>query len=318
MMNHSIMYLNRKTGMLPLQLCCGNGGLTKDGVVGSTTEAATMAPVVAGSTARHELAPLQLSQRTQLEPIKSNSLLALNQFDEWEKRSEDSVMARMGYNACGSLPCSQEEIIDELGEEEDSRSVSRGSTSPLPSPTYHKDALHQETLQLFFAFFMEYACGEKAALKRPGPIDAYNRKALDTLLRVGGSVIEKHKLAFQGMLHKMPIRSSEDLHILSDLPSMVFSDGITNWGRIVTLISFGAFVAKHLKDTNHEDYISKLAEQFTDYLMISKRDWIVQQNGWAGFVDFFHIEDYEGGLRTLLMAFAGFAGISASLAYMIR
>lgn len=37
-----------------------------------------------------------------------------------------------------------------------------------------------------------------------------------------------------------------------------------------------------------------------------------------GFVDFFRVEDLEGSIRNVLMAFAGVAGLGASLAYMIR
>ncbi|KFP01264.1 Induced myeloid leukemia cell differentiation protein Mcl-1, partial [Calypte anna] len=37
-----------------------------------------------------------------------------------------------------------------------------------------------------------------------------------------------------------------------------------------------------------------------------------------GFVDFFRVEDLESSIRNVLMAFAGVAGLGASLAYMIR
>uniref|UniRef100_A0A8C5QRL7 Bcl-2 Bcl-2 homology region 1-3 domain-containing protein n=1 Tax=Leptobrachium leishanense TaxID=445787 RepID=A0A8C5QRL7_9ANUR len=121
-----------------------------------------------------------------------------------------------------------------------------------------------------------------------------------------------------GMLTKLSIQQAEDLQKLSEVPSLVFNDGITNWGRIVTLISFGAFLAKHLQSIKLEDCIVPLADNFTDYLMTSKREWIMQQKSWDGFVEFFHVEDYESGLRTVLMTFAGVAGIGASLAYMIR
>ncbi|PIN97964.1 hypothetical protein AB205_0044520 [Aquarana catesbeiana] len=125
-------------------------------------------------------------------------------------------------------------------------------------------------------------------------------------------------LSFPGMLQRLPIQDENDIQRLSEVPSMVFNDGITNWGRIVTLISFGAFVAKHLKIIKLEHCTRQLADNFADYLMTQKREWIVQHNGWEGCVEFFHVEDYESGLRTVLMAFAGVAGLGASLAYMIR
>lgn len=35
-------------------------------------------------------------------------------------------------------------------------------------------------------------------------------------------------------------------------------------------------------------------------------------------MEFFHVEDLEGGIRTVLLAFAGVAGVGAVLAYLIR
>ncbi|XP_063803205.1 induced myeloid leukemia cell differentiation protein Mcl-1 [Pseudophryne corroboree] len=221
--------------------------------------------------------------------------------EEWERQPP------LDYNTGGSLPSSQGELDED---EEMMESVSRGSTSPPPSP-YPPDALYSQTRNLLRTYYFVQA-GVKA--KEAGDI----QKAVTTLRRVGDEINEKHKMAFQGMLQKMSIQTPDDIQKLSDVPSMVFSDGITNWGRIVTLISFGAFVAKHLKSLHMEDSIGTLADNFTDYLMTSKREWIRQHNGWEGCVEFFHVEDYEGGLRTVLMAFAGVAGLGASLAYMIR
>lgn len=92
----------------------------------------------------------------------------------------------------------------------------------------------------------------------------------------------------RGNLHAfLPLRhASETGHqkrrrcqSLSRVMVHVFSDGVTNWGRIVTLISFGTYVAKHLKSINRESCIEPLAESITDVLLRSKRDWIVKEAG---------------------------------------
>uniref|UniRef100_A0A8B9BNC2 MCL1 apoptosis regulator, BCL2 family member n=1 Tax=Anser brachyrhynchus TaxID=132585 RepID=A0A8B9BNC2_9AVES len=121
-----------------------------------------------------------------------------------------------------------------------------------------------------------------------------------------------------GMLRKLEIKKEEDLQSVGEVAAHVFSDGVTNWGRVVTLISFGAFVAKHLKSIKQEKCIGSLARIITDALVSSKREWLLSQGGWEGFVDFFRVEDLEGSIRNVLMAFAGVAGLGASLAYMIR
>nr|BAG59700.1 unnamed protein product [Homo sapiens] len=154
--------------------------------------------------------------------------------------------------------------------------------------------------------------------KPMGRSGATSRKALETLRRVGDGVQRNHETAFQGMLRKLDIKNEDDVKSLSRVMIHVFSDGVTNWGRIVTLISFGAFVAKHLKTINQESCIEPLAESITDVLVRTKRDWLVKQRGWDGFVEFFHVEDLEGGIRNVLLAFAGVAGVGAGLAYLIR
>ncbi|KFQ55204.1 Induced myeloid leukemia cell differentiation protein Mcl-1, partial [Nestor notabilis] len=113
-----------------------------------------------------------------------------------------------------------------------------------------------------------------------------------------------------GMLRKLDIQKEEDLQAVREVAAHLFSDGVTNWGRVVTLISFGAFVAKHLKSIQREQCISSLAGIITDALVSSRREWLLSQGGWVSPQSFL--------IRNMLMAFAGVAGLGASLAYMIR
>ncbi|KAE8588093.1 hypothetical protein XENTR_v10022338 [Xenopus tropicalis] len=182
-----------------------------------------------------------------------------------------------GFNSGGSLTASQEGELDE-----DIDGGSQGSSSPPDSPVCPKDGLYMDTQQLILAFFRGYCGEETSGLKASFLLHhGAHPKALETLQRVGGDIIEKHHMAFTGMLQRLSIHSREDLQKLSEVPALVFNDGVTNWGRIVTVISFGAFVAKHLKSIDLEDCIMALAEHFTLFLMTSKKDWIIQEKGWV-------------------------------------
>ncbi|XP_004461657.1 induced myeloid leukemia cell differentiation protein Mcl-1 [Dasypus novemcinctus] len=193
-----------------------------------------------------------------------------------------------------------------------------GSLPSTPPPAEDEEGeLYHQSLEIISRYLREQATGAKDA-KPMGGAGTTNRKALETLRRVGGGVQRNHETAFQGMLRKLDIKNEDDVKSLSRVMVHVFSDGITNWGRIVTLISFGAFVAKHLKSINQESCIEPLAESITDILVRTKRDWLVKQRGWDGFVEFFHVDDLEGGIRNVLLAFAGVAGVGAGLAYLIR
>ncbi|KAK7804829.1 hypothetical protein U0070_001213 [Myodes glareolus] len=164
----------------------------------------------------------------------------------------------------------------------------------------------------------EGASGRRQGRKPLGEAGASGWRALETLRRVGDGVQRNHETAFQGMLRKLDIKNEDDVKYFSRVMVHVFKDGVTNWGRIVTLISFGAYVTKHLKRINQENCIEPLAESITDVLVRSKRDWLVKQRGWDGFVEFFHVQDLEGSIGNVLLAFAGVAGVGAGLAYLIR
>ncbi|XP_037365575.2 induced myeloid leukemia cell differentiation protein Mcl-1 homolog [Talpa occidentalis] len=205
-------------------------------------------------------------------------------------------------------------LVGEAG----SASGTDGSRPSTPPPAEEEeDELYRQALEIISRYLREQATGAKDAklLDRPG---AAGRKALETLRHAGDGVQRNHQTAFQGMLRKLDIKGEDAVKSLSRVMVHVFSDGVTNWGRIVTLISFGAFVAKHLKSINQESCIDPLAESITDVLVRTKREWLVKQRGWDGFVDFFHVEDLEGGIRNVLLAFAGVAGVGAGLVYLIR
>ncbi|XP_075580450.1 induced myeloid leukemia cell differentiation protein Mcl-1 [Pelecanus crispus] len=244
---------------------------------------------------------------------------------------------------CGAAPCaalppaarpgalwSPEEELDGCEPEADRGPAGGSLPGTPPGPPELPDGLRQDSLELISRYLREAAGEAEPGVKklflgllggpgRPGGSgDAVMEKALETLRKVGDGVMQKHELAFQGMLQKLEIQKEEDLQLLREVAAHMFSDGVTNWGRVVTLISFGAFVAKHLKSIHQEKCISSLAGIITDALVSSKREWLTSQGGWEGFVDFFRVEDLEGSIRTVLMAFAGMAGLGASLAYMIR
>ncbi|XP_043935995.1 induced myeloid leukemia cell differentiation protein Mcl-1 homolog [Protopterus annectens] len=183
-----------------------------------------------------------------------------------------------------------------------------------------KDELYQQTFYLIMDYFKEYAgCG--GCTKTNGlnliSIGSLN-KAAETLRKICGQLMDKHQLAFKGATQKLVIKNEDDLKIVRSISSEVFKDGITNWGRIATVIAFGAFLSRHLKEVHMENCVDGVAKCIADFLVQEKRDWLVKHQSWDGFVEFFHLEDPESSVRNVLMAFAGVAGLGAGLAYMIR
>ncbi|XP_035578106.1 LOW QUALITY PROTEIN: induced myeloid leukemia cell differentiation protein Mcl-1 homolog [Zalophus californianus] len=193
-----------------------------------------------------------------------------------------------------------------------------GSLPSTPPPAEEEeDELYRLSLEIISRYLREQATGAKDARPLAGS-GAAGPKALEALRRVGDQLQRNHETAFRGMLRKLDIKNEDDVKSLCPVMVHVFSDGVTNWGRIVTLISFGAFVAKHLKRINQESCIEPLAESITDVLVRTKRDWLVKQRAWDGFVESFHVQDLEGGVRNVLLALAGVVGVGVGLAYLIR
>ncbi|KAG5842744.1 hypothetical protein ANANG_G00180970 [Anguilla anguilla] len=168
-----------------------------------------------------------------------------------------------------------------------------------------------ETRELLGHFFRIYT-----GLSQPG---RSRSKALSTLTRVVNDVIGKHQIAYNGMIQKLSLDQREDdMSFVTTVAENLFSDGTTNWGRVASLVAFGAMICKRLKENGRDRCVDTVADQISSYLLANKQDWLLSNKGWDGFVEFFHVEDPESVVRNALMAFAGVAGIGAGLAFLIR
>ncbi|XP_078108248.1 induced myeloid leukemia cell differentiation protein Mcl-1b [Sander vitreus] len=144
-------------------------------------------------------------------------------------------------------------------------------------------------------------------------------RALTTMKRVVEDVLEKHRYAYNGMINKLLLdERTDDASFVSAVAKSLFADGTTNWGRIASLVAFGAVVSQYLKERGRENCVALVGQEISTYLLSDQRDWLVKNNAWDGFVEFFRVADPESTVRNTLMAFAGFAGIGATLALLIR
>ncbi|CAN9514434.1 unnamed protein product [Ophioblennius macclurei] len=204
----------------------------------------------------------------------------------------------------GSLPCTPEIQSDS---ELDAAPSSSAASSLSPSA----EALDSDTRQLLALFFAQFAGLSKA--------QRGDSKALTTMWRVVEDILAKHQYAYNGMINKLSVEEREgDMSFLESVARSLFSDGTTNWGRIASLVSFGAVVCQHMKEQGRTNCVDMVAEQISTYLLHEQREWLIKNNSWDGFVDFFKVADPESAVRSTLMAVAGVAGIGATLAMLIR
>ncbi|TDH11305.1 hypothetical protein EPR50_G00059610 [Perca flavescens] len=203
---------------------------------------------------------------------------------------------------------------------EDSEDLDDGSLPCTPEPDAELEVpscpagdavLANDTRQLIGRFLRDFT-----GLSKPQWNES---RALATMKRVVEDVLEKHRYAYNGMVNKLSLdERTDDASFVSAVAKSLFADGTTNWGRIASLIAFGAVVSQYLKERGSENCVELVGQEISTYLLTDQRDWLVKNNAWDGFVEFFRVADPESTVRNTLMAFAGFAGIGATLALLIR
>lgn len=178
-------------------------------------------------------------------------------------------------------------------------------------PAEDEAALDCNTRQLL-SRFMAYSCGIGSHQWRESA-------ALSTMKRVVANLMEKHRYVYNGMTKQLTLDDrGDDVSFVSSVAKSIFADGVTNWGRIASLVAFGAVVAQHMKDNGRRECVEQVAQEIATYLLTDRRDWLIKNNGWEGFVEFFQVSDPESSVRNMLMAVAGVAGLGATLALLIR
>lgn len=86
----------------------------------------------------------------------------------------------------------------------------------------------------------------------------------------------------EGMIDKLSMEDSwEDPSFVSAVAKSTFADGTTNWGRVASLLAFGAVVCQYLKENGKKDYVELVAQEISTYLLSNQRDWLIKNNAWV-------------------------------------
>lgn len=200
----------------------------------------------------------------------------------------------------GSLPCSPELPPSDYG-------------GNMTSCSSGDEVLEHDTRELIGSVLRDHTGLSVSRCNRS------QSKYFSTMKRVVEDVIEKHRIAYNGMISKLALDSrGDDMSFITSVAKSIFNDGKSNWGRIVSLVAFGGVVCQHLKNKGQEHCVELVGNEISSFLLCDQRQWLVNNNSWEGFVEFFRIADTETTVRNTLMAFAGVAGIGATLALLIR
>ncbi|KAE8277305.1 hypothetical protein D5F01_LYC24816 [Larimichthys crocea] len=118
---------------------------------------------------------------------------------------------------------------------------------------------------------------------------------------------------YQCIFGELPVDDKGDkVTSMSVLAHSIFADGATNWGRIVSLVAFGVIVCQNSNKEEEEErlaLVESVGEEISTYLLTDQRDWLLKNNSWVGFVEFF--AEPQHVLKDALLCIAGFTGIGA-------
>uniref|UniRef100_A0A674BFJ1 Bcl-2 Bcl-2 homology region 1-3 domain-containing protein n=1 Tax=Salmo trutta TaxID=8032 RepID=A0A674BFJ1_SALTR len=173
-----------------------------------------------------------------------------------------------------------------------------------PGHEYSWGALDTDTRQL-----IKCVLGQCTGLLKPRWNES---KALSTMSRVVGQLLEKHRYTYNGMINTLYVDDrGDDVKFLSAVAHIIFQDGTVNWGRVASLTSFGAAVCQYLKDKGRDNCVEVAGEEISAYLVTHHKDWL------NGFVEFFPVAEPESRSRNIIMTPVGLAGIGAAMTLLV-
>lgn len=92
----------------------------------------------------------------------------------------------------------------------------------------------------------------------------------------------KQAFSFEGMIAKLCLEDrGDDVSFVGSVAKSTFEDGKNNWGRVASLVAFGAVVAQYLKEKGRRDCVEQVAQEISTYLLTDQRDWLIKNNAWV-------------------------------------
>lgn len=84
------------------------------------------------------------------------------------------------------------------------------------------------------------------------------------------------------MINKLSLDDSANhVTFITSVAKNLFADGTTNWGRIASLVAFGALVCQHQRERGRDNCVELVGHEISTYLLSYQRDWLVKNNAWV-------------------------------------
>jgi len=118
-------------------------------------------------------------------------------------------------------------------------------------------------------------------------IKPVNRHAI-TLRRTVDELSEKHEMVFNSIVKKLqPLTRDTAVQTFFNVMDEMFRDCSYNWGRVVSVYTFGGRLAKHFVETDAPDFVDNVVDCLGTFVSDKLCKWIQQQGGWDAFDAYF-------------------------------
>lgn len=76
--------------------------------------------------------------------------------------------------------------------------------------------------------------------------------------------------------------NSAEASVVNSVAREIYSDGLLNWGRLVSLVAFGAALLGVSKASRPEpDWVREIGFSIAAYMTDNHMDWFVDNGGWV-------------------------------------
>ncbi|XP_019212113.1 induced myeloid leukemia cell differentiation protein Mcl-1 homolog [Oreochromis niloticus] len=110
-------------------------------------------------------------------------------------------------------------------------------------------------------------------------------RAFRVLKRAVRDVLRTHRTEYCGMLSLQT--TAAEVPMVTGVAHALFSDGIINWGRVVSLVAYGTVLLRASKSTLGPECAYEIGVSIAAYITDNHMDWLVGSDGWDGFVHTF-------------------------------
>ncbi|XP_076468585.1 bcl-2-like protein 2 isoform X2 [Babylonia areolata] len=109
---------------------------------------------------------------------------------------------------------------------------------------------------------------------------------VQTAMRLLGDELEaRFSDSLNHMIRRLDLTPENGQERVTEVMEEIFSDGVS-WGRIAAMVEFAAKLSVRCAQKDEHHLVLPIVDWVSNYVDTRLKSWIVEHNGWTGFVNF--------------------------------